>query len=46
MMDALRYAVQSTKELDFFGGTFFDTVGKPGSPVSQDYVQDWTGVWS
>lgn len=25
MMDALRYVVQSTKELEFFSGKFFDT---------------------
>jgi len=45
MMDALRYAVQATKELDFFGGNFFDTVGS-GRTVSEDYTQDWSGVWS
>lgn len=42
MMDALRYAVQSTKELDFFKGEFFD-LGRDAEP--QDYVQDWSGVW-
>lgn len=42
MMDALRYAVQSTKELDVFNGAFFD-VG-PVTRVS-DYVEDWSVVW-
>lgn len=42
MMDAYRYLVQATKELEFFGGTFFDT---PGSATSGDYVEDWKGVW-
>lgn len=45
MMDALRYVVQSTKELDFFGGTFFDIQG--GKPVQAvDYAEDWSGVWA
>ena len=43
MMDALRYAVQATKELDFFRGKFFDD-GSPGTSV--DYVQDWANVWA
>lgn len=43
MMDALRYAVQATKELDFFGSSLFDSHG--GSDRSTDYEQDWTGVW-
>jgi hypothetical protein len=43
MMDAMRYAVQATKELDFFGGIFFDG---PGSGGSADYTEDWTGVWA
>ena len=44
MMDALRYIVQATKELDFFGGTFFaDQDTKQNN--SQDYTEDWTGVW-
>lgn len=42
MMDALRYAVQAVKEVDFFGGTFFDT-GKDAAPVA--YPEDWSGVW-
>lgn len=42
MMDALRYVVQATRELDFFGGTFFD-VGAPGKVV--DYTEDWSDVW-
>lgn len=44
MMDALRYAVQSIKELDFFDGKFFDLSG--GRVESQDYIQDWSGVWA
>lgn len=43
MMDALRYAVQATKELDFFGGSFFDVGG--GAQTVTDYVEDWTEVW-
>jgi hypothetical protein len=43
MMDAYRYAVQATKELDFFGGQFFD---QPGAAGSTDYEEDWSGVWS
>jgi hypothetical protein len=42
MMDAYRYAVQATKELDFFGDTFFDV---PGQKASVDYEEDWSGVW-
>jgi hypothetical protein len=45
MMDALRYGVQATKELEFFGKNFFDS-NVPGQSASQDYEQDWTGVWS
>lgn len=42
MMDALRYVVQSTKELDFFGGNFFDThTGSSGS-----YEESWEGIWA
>ena len=42
MMDALRYSVQATKELDFFGGTLFDSTATAGS---DSYIDDWTGVW-
>lgn len=42
MMDALRYAVQATKELDFFQGEFFQASG--GS--SSSYEEDWSGVWA
>ena len=42
MMDALRYVVQATKELDFFQGGFFDI---PGNAGSTDYIQDYAGVW-
>jgi hypothetical protein len=43
MMDALRYGVQAIKELDFFGGKFFDQPGQ--STGSVDYEQDYSGVW-
>ena len=42
MMDALRYVVQSTKELEFFSGQFFDT-GQASTVGS--YTEDWSGVW-
>ena len=42
IMDAVRYAFQSTKELGFFGG-FYDVSGR--SVDSVDYVQDYSGVW-
>ena len=45
MMDALRYLVQATKELDFFGGQFFDQQGGGVSRGAVDYEEDWTGVW-
>ena len=44
MMDAFRYAVQSTKELDFFGGNFFEQPGLTTGAV--DYVEDWSKVWA
>ena len=44
MMDALRYAVQSTKELDFFGNRFFDE-SSHYRQGSTDYVEDWSGIW-
>jgi hypothetical protein len=44
MMDALRYAVQAVKELDFFQGKFFDVSGQPTGAV--DYEEDWAGVWA
>lgn len=44
MMDALRYAVQAVKELDFFGTRFFDQP-EPGKQTV-DYQDDWSGVWS
>lgn len=43
MMDALRYAVQATRELTFFGETTLETIGGPARSV--DYVEDWSGVW-
>ena len=41
MMDVLRYIVQATKELDFFGGVFHDVT--PMKPIT--YVEDWSEVW-
>ena len=41
MMDALRYVVQSTKELNFFGDQLFNT----HSSSSGNYEEDWSGVW-
>jgi hypothetical protein len=43
MMDALRYAVQAVKELDFFNGKFFDMPGTGSKAVS--YEEDWSEVW-
>jgi len=44
LMDALRYTVQSTRELDFFGGRFeTDSGATPKSSV--DYTEDWSSVW-
>jgi len=43
MMDALRYVVQATRELDFFGGQL-EVIG--GSTVAGDYTEDWSGVWA
>jgi len=45
MMDALRYAVQATKELEFFGGNFFDEPSS-GATKARSYEEDWSGVWS
>jgi hypothetical protein len=44
MMDAYRYAVQATKELDFFGGNFFEQPGASTGSVS--YTEDWSEVWA
>jgi hypothetical protein len=43
MMDALRYAVQAVKELDFFSGRFYDDGQHRGAV---DYEEDWAGVWA
>lgn len=43
MMDALRYAVQATRELEFFGGEL--EIAGGGSVGSSSYTEDWTGVW-
>jgi hypothetical protein len=45
MMDTLRYMVQATKELDFFGGTFFEG-GNGTAKSSVDYEENWEGVWA
>lgn len=44
MMDALRYAVQAVKELDFFNGKFYDMAGQRTLSVS--YEEDWSEVWA
>jgi hypothetical protein len=43
MMDALRYADQANRELNFFGGKFFE---QPGQASSMDYIENWEGVWA
>lgn len=45
MMDTLRYGVQATKELDFFGGSFFEQTGGPRK-TSVNYEEDWSEVWA
>lgn len=42
MMDALRYTVQATRELDFFGTLQDDKQ----APASGDYIEDWGGTWA
>lgn len=42
MMDALRYAVQATKELEFFGQQL-EVVG--GGTTSGAYEENWEGIW-
>jgi hypothetical protein len=44
MMDCLRYIVQATKELDFFGGLHDNGQGS-GASSSADYTEDWSSVW-
>lgn len=44
MMDVLRYCDQAIKELQFFGGGFYDTPG--AHKLSTDYEDDWSGVWA
>jgi hypothetical protein len=46
MADALRYMVQATKELDFFGGHFFEEPGAVAANTGVNYEQDWSGVWA
>ena len=45
MMDALRYAVQATKELEFFNGQWFDGRGAASADTVSSYTQDWSAVW-
>jgi hypothetical protein len=45
MMDAVRYMVQATKELEYFGGQFFEQPGGVAATTGVDYEQDWSGVW-
>lgn len=42
MMDALRYVIQAIKELDFFGGSLYDSSAQASS---DSYTDDWSGVW-
>jgi len=42
IMDALRYLVQATLEMDFFGGQPFDTHAKQ---TTDSYKQDWADAW-
>lgn len=44
MMDALRYVVQATKELEFFGGDFYGSPSANGNAASS-YTDDWSNVW-
>ena len=44
LMDAFRYTVQATKELDFFGGEFFEQTNH-NHRAAVNYEEDWTGVW-
>ena len=44
MMDALRYVVQATKELEFFQGDFYDSPTS-NSGASGSYTDDWSNVW-
>ena len=42
MMDALRYAVQATREIDFFGHGHY----MGSNQEAYTYAQDWSSVWS
>ena len=42
MMDTLRYTVQATKELTFFGG--YTSLGAAGG--SSSYEEDWGDIWT
>jgi hypothetical protein len=42
IMDTVRYLVQATQDLDFFGGQLYDS----GFKQTQDsYTTDWAGAW-
>lgn len=43
LMDALRYVIQATKELDLFGGQLYNPTSTAGSG---SYTDDWTDYWS
>ena len=45
MMDAVRYTVQATKELEFFNGQWFDGSGAASADSVSSYTQDWSAVW-
>ena len=42
IMDCLRYVVQATQDLDFFGGKPYDT---HASASSDTYSSDWANAW-
>lgn len=44
MMDALRYVVQATRELDFFKGQFYG-MSDMNPTESTSYIDDWSTVW-
>lgn len=43
MMDALRYAVQATRELEFFDGELELSGGGPAGSAA--YEESWEGIW-
>ena len=42
IMDCVRYAVQATQEMDFFGGSPYDD---HKASTTNEYTQDWAGQW-